>query len=429
MRRVSVVAIGPLPSMGSPRALTTRPRSASPTGTDRIRPSRARPAPLRGGPPPQHDGADRSPRRGSTRARASPSSNSNSSLTAHPGSPDTRAMPSPTSMMRPDLLGADLGRVLVDVALERLGDLGRGDRQLGHQRAPFASSSSKVRCAPGSRGAGARGTPRGGRGPWRPRGGRRSRRGAAQQRRVEGHLELDGAADERAPAIGPARPARPRRLRAARNPRRRADPGRAGLDQPVERAEEVPSPTAGDGVADKAHRRPRGLAPRRCVDQPGALGRGEIAVGRRRTQGRGRRPRSRGETEEVVLHAVELAVGLSLRTAAAYPRHVGAPGRPTGTARRRSALGEAHPGSSSPASDAVTSWAATVNAAYAARRAAGRHLSLEQVGDDGTRAGRDRGVGERRAKRGSAGRAARSRRAPTRSPARATRRRRPATAA
>ena len=32
MRRVSVVSIGPLPSIGSPRALTTRPSSASPTG-------------------------------------------------------------------------------------------------------------------------------------------------------------------------------------------------------------------------------------------------------------------------------------------------------------------------------------------------------------------------------------------------------------
>ena len=38
MRRVSVVVIGPLPSIGSPRALTTRPSRASPTGTERMRP-------------------------------------------------------------------------------------------------------------------------------------------------------------------------------------------------------------------------------------------------------------------------------------------------------------------------------------------------------------------------------------------------------
>ena len=36
--RYSSVTIGPLPSIGSPRAFTTRPRSASPTGTDMILP-------------------------------------------------------------------------------------------------------------------------------------------------------------------------------------------------------------------------------------------------------------------------------------------------------------------------------------------------------------------------------------------------------
>ena len=38
MRRVSFVAIEPLPSIGRPRGSTTRPTSASPTGTDAIRP-------------------------------------------------------------------------------------------------------------------------------------------------------------------------------------------------------------------------------------------------------------------------------------------------------------------------------------------------------------------------------------------------------
>ena len=40
MGRVSVVAMSPLPSMGWPRAFTTRPSRASPTGTDRARPVR-----------------------------------------------------------------------------------------------------------------------------------------------------------------------------------------------------------------------------------------------------------------------------------------------------------------------------------------------------------------------------------------------------
>ena len=40
MGRVSFVSAGPLPSMGSPSAFTTRPSSASPTGTDSALPVR-----------------------------------------------------------------------------------------------------------------------------------------------------------------------------------------------------------------------------------------------------------------------------------------------------------------------------------------------------------------------------------------------------
>ena len=39
-KRVSVVSIGPLPSIGSPSAFTTRPRRASPTGTLKSFPKR-----------------------------------------------------------------------------------------------------------------------------------------------------------------------------------------------------------------------------------------------------------------------------------------------------------------------------------------------------------------------------------------------------
>ena len=38
MRRSSAPTMAPLPSIGSPRALTTRPSMASPTGTERMRP-------------------------------------------------------------------------------------------------------------------------------------------------------------------------------------------------------------------------------------------------------------------------------------------------------------------------------------------------------------------------------------------------------
>ena len=101
MRRDSVLLIGPLPSIGSPSALTTRPRRASPTGTVWIRPvaltvcssSRLSTSPR-----------TTAPMVSSSRLRASPSvpsSNSSSSFTAAPGRPETRAMPSPTSTIRP----------------------------------------------------------------------------------------------------------------------------------------------------------------------------------------------------------------------------------------------------------------------------------------------------------------------------------------
>src|SRR6516165_3564390 len=101
IRRLSVVATGPLPSMGWPRALTTRPRRASPTGTERIRPvaltdwpsSISLTSPSTTAPIVSSSRLSASPRR--------PPSNSSSSLTDAPGRPDTRAMPSPTSTMVP----------------------------------------------------------------------------------------------------------------------------------------------------------------------------------------------------------------------------------------------------------------------------------------------------------------------------------------
>ena len=102
-------AIGPLPSIGLPRGSTTRPRKASPTGTERTSPVR------RTGWPSSI--LDPSPRRTTpisrtSRLRATPSrppSNSRSSLVIAECKPSTRAMPSPVSITRPTSSRAVVG--------------------------------------------------------------------------------------------------------------------------------------------------------------------------------------------------------------------------------------------------------------------------------------------------------------------------------
>ena len=101
MRRGATLVSGPLPSIGSPSALTTRPSTPSPTGTDKMSPVARTVWPS--------SMASTSPRTtapidSSSRLRARPkvpSSNWSSSLTAASGRPETRAMPSPTSSTRP----------------------------------------------------------------------------------------------------------------------------------------------------------------------------------------------------------------------------------------------------------------------------------------------------------------------------------------
>src|SRR5579884_1463136 len=100
-RRSSVALIGPLPSTGSPSGFTTRPISASPTGTDRMRPvaRTAAPSSISSTSP-----STTAPIESSSRFSARPSmppSNSSSSFTAVSGRPATRAMPSPTRSTRP----------------------------------------------------------------------------------------------------------------------------------------------------------------------------------------------------------------------------------------------------------------------------------------------------------------------------------------
>src|SRR5262245_10170306 len=100
-RRSWRVAIGPLPSIACPSELMTRPMSSSPTPIERMRP-----VPLTAPPSSILLASPRTtaPIDSSSRFRARPSvppSNSSTSLTAVPGRPATRAMPSPTSSTRP----------------------------------------------------------------------------------------------------------------------------------------------------------------------------------------------------------------------------------------------------------------------------------------------------------------------------------------
>jgi hypothetical protein len=98
---VSSDAIGPLSSIGRARPSTTRPRNASPTGIDRMRPVwvTASPSSMRAASP-----KTMQPISSSSRLKAMPSrppGNSRSSLAIARGRPETRAMPSPDSITRP----------------------------------------------------------------------------------------------------------------------------------------------------------------------------------------------------------------------------------------------------------------------------------------------------------------------------------------
>src|SRR5262245_43130250 len=120
IRRSWVPTSSPLPSTGSPRALTTRPSTPSPTGTDRMRPVDLTvwPSSMLSDSPSTTAPIDASSR---LRARPTvPSSNSSSSFTAASGRPEMRAMPSPTSLTRPTVRassdGSNPSRFLVSAA-------------------------------------------------------------------------------------------------------------------------------------------------------------------------------------------------------------------------------------------------------------------------------------------------------------------------
>src|SRR6266571_4690156 len=93
--------MGPLPSTGSPMGLMTRPRTPSPTPTDRIRPVCLTGSPssiCSASPSTMH------PMEPSSRLKAMPRTfpgNSRSSFAMAPGSPSTMATPSPVDKTRP----------------------------------------------------------------------------------------------------------------------------------------------------------------------------------------------------------------------------------------------------------------------------------------------------------------------------------------
>ena len=96
--RVSVVFIAPLPSIGFPRASTTRPKSASPTGTSATRPVRFAILPSF---IPVSSPRITTLTLSSSRFSAidiTPPSSSISSPAIHASSPCIRAIPSPTSI-------------------------------------------------------------------------------------------------------------------------------------------------------------------------------------------------------------------------------------------------------------------------------------------------------------------------------------------
>ena len=110
--RVSSDWIGPRSSIGRPSPSTTRPRKASPTGTDRMRPVCVTGSPSS---MPAESPKMMQPISYSSRLKAMPSrppGNSSSSLAIVRGSPETRAMPSPTSITRPTSSRSTLGSQL-----------------------------------------------------------------------------------------------------------------------------------------------------------------------------------------------------------------------------------------------------------------------------------------------------------------------------
>ena len=99
--RRSSASMAPSPSIGLPSGSTTRPRNASPTGTERTSPVRRTgcPSSMCAPSPRSTTPISRTSRFSAT--PSSPPSNSSNSLVIAEWRPSTRAMPSPISVTRP----------------------------------------------------------------------------------------------------------------------------------------------------------------------------------------------------------------------------------------------------------------------------------------------------------------------------------------
>ena len=269
------VTIGPLPSMGSPRAFTTRPSSASPTGTDRMRPVARPPAPPRGVSTGRGRRRRSCPRRGSARARAVPSSNSSSSLTATPrqaGDPGDAVADLDDP---PDLLGADrractrrrgapapavISSALIVSSAIRLCSLCLFCRTAVRRPKPEGSQPAA---------SGARAGRRCGPEPSRPPGGHR----CGSSTPLSSDSSTSTWSSTGAPTTAPSDSASSARWASSMGAAG-ANPGdapatglRRELDQVVQGADDVARPSPGDGVAGDRHRRRRDLALQQLGDQ------------------------------------------------------------------------------------------------------------------------------------------------------------------
>ena len=132
MRRVPTLVSGPLPSTGSPRVLTTRPRRPSPHGhREDLAGGLDRLALLDGSTSP----STTAPMDSSSRFRARPivpSSNSSISLTAQSGRPPDAGDAVADLEDAADRGGGDVGREALQVLAEGGGDVVDVDGQLGH---------------------------------------------------------------------------------------------------------------------------------------------------------------------------------------------------------------------------------------------------------------------------------------------------------
>ena len=315
MRRVSVVLIGPLPSSGSPRALTTRPSRASPTGHGLNAPGGLDGLLLLDAVDlAQDDGTDGVlvEVQGETQGPVLELEQLVHRGTGQPGDPGDAVTDLDDA---PDLLGAHGRGVVLDVALQRLGDLTGVNRELCHHSAPSVWSF-ELWLRPNPAGS-------------QPVGAKCSRSASIRPRavastwrspiRINAPLSSDSStsicnstgAPARVPSdsVNSARWAvvdRRRRPHAGDAPA----PGLGGqFHQVVQGADDVPGPAPGHGVAGQRQAGRRHLPLEQLRDETLAGRHVQVAVGRARRGSAGVDFHDAGEAEQVVLERLQLGGG------------------------------------------------------------------------------------------------------------------------